>query len=89
MGTNPQTQPIQQLFDPLDTPAKQLLRQKIDDVLTPEVQYQCQGLTILVLSLDEYKIMTNALKEASEKKRQQMRQRKQKGLTLNIVGDSS
>lgn len=52
----------------LDTEAKRTLRQKIDEILTPELRNECPGLAILVLSLDEYDLMQEALKEKANRK---------------------
>jgi len=57
----------------LDTPEKQLLRQKIAEILTPEVKHQCSGLVISVHSLDEYYVISNALKEVANRKRKERR----------------
>ncbi len=57
-------------YDPLDTEEKRKLRQKISDVLTPDVRRECPGLAIMVVSLEEYAVIRNALrKEADRKKR--------------------
>lgn len=48
-------------YHPLDSDIKTRLRQKIAAILTPEVRIECRGLAILVLKLDEYEVMMNAL----------------------------
>ncbi|CAH6419442.1 Hypothetical protein HVR_LOCUS632 [uncultured virus] len=90
MATNPQTETTQQPFkpfDPLDTPAKQLIRERIDTLLTPELRRECSGLAILVLSVDEFHIVQNALKEVADRKRKEMRERRKKPLMLNVIRD--
>jgi hypothetical protein len=52
----------------IDTPQKQLLRQKISEILTPEIREQCKGLVVTVLSTNEQEIVKNALTEVSERK---------------------
>lgn len=70
----------------LDTPEKQLLRQKIAEILTPEIKQQCKGLVITVHSLDEHYVIMNALTEVSERKR---KERKKKNpiqpMTLRVI----
>lgn len=78
-------------YHSLDTPEKQLLRQKIAEILTPELKRQCPGLVITVHSLDEHNIIMNALTEVSDRK---LRERALAGkrrsnhvqpLTLNVI----
>lgn len=70
-------------YNPLDTHAKQKLRQRIDDILTPELRDECPDLAILVLSLDEYEVMMEALKKEAERKRKH--KNRIQSLTLNVV----
>ena len=65
----------------LDTDAKRRLRQLIDEILTPQVIDECPGLAIMVLSIDEYEIMMEALKKEADRKRMQ----KRRPLILNIL----
>ena len=53
----------------LDIPAKQLAKEKINEICTPELKEQCKDLVVMVLSIDEYNIMINALKEVSNRKK--------------------
>lgn len=53
----------------LDTEEKRRMRQKISDILTPEVKNECPGLAILVVTIYEYEIMMEALKNESIRKR--------------------
>lgn len=55
----------------IDTPAKELLRQKILEILTPELREQCEGLVVTVHSIEEQKVISNALKEVAARKRKQ------------------
>ena len=71
-------------YNPLDTHAKQKkIRQRIDDILTPELRDECPDLAILVLSLDEYEVMMEALKKEAERKRKH--KNRIQSLTLNVV----
>lgn len=75
-------------YHSLDTPEKQLLRQKISEILTPEIREQCKGLVITVLSANEQDIVMNALTEVSERKireRASARKIPAEPLTLKII----
>ncbi|CAH6420107.1 Hypothetical protein HVR_LOCUS1099 [uncultured virus] len=69
----------------LDTPEKQRLRHYISEILTQDVKNECPGLTILVLSREEYEIMMDALKEKANRMRKQNIINKPTKLTLNVV----
>ena len=55
--------------DTLDTEGKRILRQKISEILTPELQNECPGLAIMVLTLDEYEMFMSSLKNEAIRKR--------------------
>lgn len=65
----------------LDTDAKRRLRQRIDEILTPELIDECPGLAIMVVSVDEYEVIMEALRNEANRKRQQ----KRRPLILNIL----
>ena len=72
----------------LDTPEKQLLRQKIAEILTPEIKRQCYGLVITVHSLDEHNIIMNALTEVSDRKLRERRKTRNnhiRPMTLKVI----
>lgn len=72
--------------DLLDTEPKRLLRQRISEILTPELRRECDGLTVLVISKEEYKFMVNAMIERAERKRAERGINvNTKELTLNII----
>lgn len=78
----------QQQYDPLDTEAKRLVRQKIDGILTPELRRECPGLAIMVLSVAEYQIIRVALRESGRRKKL-MATNNSRDITLNIVRDQN
>lgn len=59
------------VYPSIDTPAKELLRQKILEILTPELREQCDGLVVTVHSIEEQQVISNALKEVAARKRRQ------------------
>jgi len=81
-------------IDVLDTPEKQLIRQKIAEILTPELKRRCPGLIITVLNVNEHNVMMNALTEVSNRKvRERSLSRKMRNdtirpLTLQIVNSA-
>ena len=62
------SQPLAIKFDPLDTEQKERVRQKISEVLTPELKSECPGLVILVLTYCEHELMMDCLKRESIRK---------------------
>jgi len=75
----------QEQYDPLDTEAKRRVRQKIDEILTPELRHECNGLAITVLTIDEYQIMLNALRESSDRKKQIKNRRRHPSVTPSSI----
>lgn len=72
--------------DLLDTEPKRILRQRISEILTPELRRECNGLTVLVISREEYEFMISAIKERAERKcTARYINLNPKELTLNII----
>jgi hypothetical protein len=78
----------QEKYDPLDTEAKRRVRQKIGEMLTPELKQECPGLAILVLTVDEYEIVRSALRESGQRKMNILKSNNS-GIFLNIVRDNN
>ena len=63
-------------------------QEKKSEILTPELRHQCSGLVITVHSLDEYYVISNALREVANRKRRE-RQKAENNLiypmTLKVI----
>ena len=55
-----QTRQDQNTFSQIE--AKRQLLSRINEILTPELKHECPGLAVMVLTIDEYEHVINALK---------------------------
>jgi hypothetical protein len=80
----------------LEIESKRKLLLRLDQILTPEFKSECPGLAIMVLSVNEYEVVMNALNEVSRRKKRILHtapkienvssyNKYSNGLTLNII----
>jgi hypothetical protein len=76
---------IRQRYYSPEIEARRRMLSRIDEMLTPEVKKECPGLAIMVLTLDEYEIVMNALEKISQQKKKNNKKLQPRTLTLNIL----